>query len=84
VRAAKDIVVFRSGPLRSAPLQNPKDFGFGQCYEYFLDVAAASRGFSQPHRFRYAWSGLVVALFGSWQETTYATIPLGKNTTTIF
>jgi hypothetical protein len=28
VRAAKDIVVFRSGPLRSAPLQNPKDFGF--------------------------------------------------------
>jgi len=28
VRAAKDIVVFRFGPLRSAPLQNPKDFGF--------------------------------------------------------
>jgi hypothetical protein len=27
VRAAKDIVVFRSGPLRSAPQQNPKDFG---------------------------------------------------------
>jgi hypothetical protein len=33
MRAAKDIVVFRSGPLRSAPLQNPKDFGFGRCYQ---------------------------------------------------
>jgi hypothetical protein len=33
VRAAKDIVVFRSGPLRSAPLQNPKDFGLGHCYQ---------------------------------------------------
>jgi hypothetical protein len=52
VRAAKDFGVFRSGPLRSAPLQNPKDSGRALASRLRFDVAAANRWFSRPHRFR--------------------------------
>ncbi len=50
MRAAKDFGVFRSGPLRSAPPQNPKDSGRALASRLRFDVAAAIRRFSRPHR----------------------------------
>jgi hypothetical protein len=52
VHAAEDFGVFRSGSLRSALLQNPKDSGRALARRLRFDVAAAIRRFSLPHRFR--------------------------------
>ena len=47
-----DFGVFRSSPLRSAPLQNPKDSGRALASRLRFDVAVAIRRFLRPHRFR--------------------------------